>query len=80
MDFWDLTYRFLTEFLIGTVIIKLIIAHSMADLILKLLKWMLIRTKQQAILWIHYRDRAMNRGHALEHAVCIDGLCHFINK
>lgn len=73
-------WSFLVEFLFGTIILKMIIAHGIADLILRGFKWAVIRSRRQAVLWVHYRDRAMKRGHGLDHAICREGLCHFLNR
>lgn len=68
---WDLV-------IIG-VIYKVIIAHWIADQIMTWAKKKLIKSKRQLALWIHFRDKAMNRGHKEDPQLCFDGLCKEVN-
>jgi len=67
------------EWVIIGILYKAIFAHWAADMIMKWSKKQLIQTKEQLALWFHFRDKAMNRGHAAEPSKCVDGLCGEVN-
>lgn len=76
---WPFVWKTL-ELFIGTVIVKYIILHWVADQIQKWFKRIVIRTKQQAILWVHYREKAMGHGHKYKSPeTCQDGVCRAYN-
>lgn len=78
MTAWDWILKTL-EFFFVTILLKYIVAHWVAERLTKLFKRLVIKTKEQAILWIHYRDRAMGHGHDRDPDVCLDGSCQDIN-
>lgn len=51
------------EFLLFTVLVKAIIVHWLADQIIKILKLLFIRTNRDIAIWLHYYNRALNKGH-----------------
>lgn len=75
MSFTD-TVGNIVEFVIVTVLFKVIVVHWIADRILALLKFMLVRSERQAVMWIHYYDKALGHAHQYPNpAECQDGLC-----
>lgn len=64
------------EFVVVTVIFKVIIVHWLADKLLALLKFILVRSERQAVIWVHYYDKALGRAHKYPSPMeCQDGLC-----
>lgn len=54
------------EFLVVTVIFKMIIGHAIADWLLARWKTFVGKTQNYQTIWQHYYNRANGRGHDLE--------------
>lgn len=71
------------ELFFSYIIIKGVIAPRVTDLFKKYIlnpayKWFtktFVRTSREATIWLHYRNKAMNKGH--DHSIedCSDGKC-----
>lgn len=51
------------EFVIGTVIVKMIIGHWMANQIMRYSKKWFMATERHMAIWSHYQLRAAGQGH-----------------
>ena len=64
------------EFLVFTVILKVIIAHWLADHIIAYSKVWMSQTERNLAIWTHYQDRAFGHGHNSESVLdCGQGKC-----
>jgi hypothetical protein len=67
------------EFVVGTLLIKFILAQWLSDRFGDLLHWIFVRSTNQAIAWTHYKNKAMGRGHqAKTPRECTDNGCKAI--
>lgn len=64
------------KYLFVTVFLKYIVTKWVAIKLGEFLKFLLIRTERNVVYYIHYRDRAMKRGHMpYRPEDCADGVC-----
>ena len=64
------------DFLIVTIIFKYIIVHWIAEKCMKAFKFMIVKTKSEAISWIHYSEGSSGNGHKSSTPYnCEDGYC-----
>jgi hypothetical protein len=69
------------DFIVVTVLFKYIILHWLTDMIVRVFKFVVIRTKDEAITWYHYSEGARGHGHtAATPYLCDDGICRQIKK
>jgi hypothetical protein len=55
------TTRDFIDFLVVTVLLRGIFAHWLSGLLLKLFKYLFIKTEREVALYIHYRNRASGK-------------------
>lgn len=68
------------DFFLVTVMFKYIFVHGIADIIMRILKLILLRSKYEVTSWIHYSEGAMNHGHSAKNPhLCSDGLCKYLS-
>jgi hypothetical protein len=64
------------DFLVNVILVKIIIGHWVTDKVGKFLHWLLVKTQHDAIVWAHYRNRSLNKGHEEKsYMLCTDGHC-----
>lgn len=69
------------DFLVVTVFFKVIIVHWTADRVLDVFKYLVVRTKRQAVYWVHFREKALGHCHQYPTPeVCQDGICKTFHK
>jgi hypothetical protein len=59
---WDFLSN-VVEFIVVGVILKIIVAHWIAERIQKYAISLFSRTERRSAIWNHYRSRAFGRGH-----------------
>jgi len=63
-------------FVLSTLLVKYILVEWSADQLSNFLKWLLVKSKRDHIIWAHYKDRAINQGHkANTPFACQDDAC-----
>lgn len=67
----------LAEWFIVAVVFKFIILKWVADKTKALFMLIFVRTERDMAVWLHYRNKAMNKGHQHRIANCDDGKCQF---
>lgn len=68
--------RDIFEFVITTVILKMIVAHWIADQIQKYAQKFFGKSERRAAIWVHYHARAFGKGHTSDSVVdCGEGEC-----
>lgn len=71
--------KMLVEFLVITVFLKYIVLRWVAEKLAKLFMHFFVRTEREAAIWLHYRNKAMHRGHQHHTPVeCYEGRCRVI--
>lgn len=73
--------KFLFEFLVMGVIVKYIIVHWVAQKMLALFKFFLLKTQRHVIYWAHFHEKAIGKTH--QYATpeeCRDGICRTFGK
>lgn len=55
--------RMLLDFLVFTVIVKMIVGHWIADQLVHLAKKWFETTDRKQAIWLHYQAQAMGNGH-----------------
>jgi len=74
--FKDITVHKVIVYLLEAVIIKAIFIQGLATLVKKLFRWAFLRSMHEIMLFVHYKDKAMRKGHqSMPLDMCIDGLC-----
>lgn len=72
MDF----IKSLFEFVVFTVIVKIIVGHWLAEQIMKYSKRWFATTERNMAIWTHYQLRAAEAGHAARNVLnCVEGNC-----
>ena len=67
------------EFLFVTIIFKVIIVRWLAEQLLKIFKKFFVKTNRDIAIWIHYYNRALNKGHQHKTPViCDEGGCSLV--
>jgi hypothetical protein len=69
--------RDLAEWFIVAVVFKFIILKWVAEKTKALFMKLFVRTEHDMAIWLHYRNRAMNKGHQHPLEKCDDGRCEF---
>jgi hypothetical protein len=65
-----------TEFFVGTILIKIILAHWLADRTMWAVKKVVGRSERKMTIWNHYQHRALGAGHDPKNVLeCTDGKC-----
>lgn len=68
------------EWFFVTIVIKYIISKWIAQKTVEIMKKVLVSSQKHAIYWVHYRERAIGRGHKADvPETCRDGLCKTIH-
>lgn len=64
------------EFIVFTVVVKAILAHWIAEQIIRLAKWAITLTPRQQSIWEHFQLQAQGKGHAHDDVtICGEGAC-----
>lgn len=67
----------LVEWFIVAVVFKFIILKWVAEKTKAIFKLLLIRTARDMAIWLHFMNKAMNKGHQHPQPKCDDGQCKF---
>jgi hypothetical protein len=63
-------------FFFGTVLFKYVFTKAIAGVLVDFLKFCMLRTQEHIVMYIHYREKAMNKGHQYDSPdKCKDGVC-----
>lgn len=66
----------LASWLFGGVIVKYIITKAIATELVAFFKYCFVRTQRHIVIYIHYREKAMKKGHDYPTPeLCDDGVC-----
>lgn len=64
------------EFFVGTILIKIILAHWLADRVMAGMQRFIGRSERRKAIWTHYQHRALGIGHGPKDVLdCTDGKC-----
>lgn len=67
------------DFIVFTVIFKVIIVRWFADQLMKVFKKVFVRSKREIAIWNHYYNRASGNGHKKKHpSECTEEGCSLV--
>lgn len=64
------------EFVVVTIFIKQIMGRWLADKITRVFQKFFVKSRREAAIWLHYRNKALNKGHTHKTPIrCEDDAC-----